>query len=118
MIGVRSNQLSTIVDTVFDIRYVGTAVDGHGSKCGKVLIVCRHRKWLDGQFRERGGQITEGWKLAGFGRIGENGFQIGVTGAIEAHSLKDQAKIDGPITTGVFKRQSIKPGTTEIDHLL
>jgi len=28
MIGVRSNELSTIVDTVFDVRYVSTAVNG------------------------------------------------------------------------------------------
>ena len=59
-----------------------------------MLIECRFRKWLDGQFRERGGQITEGWKLARFGRTGENGFQIGDTGAIEARILQEQASFD------------------------
>src|SRR6266851_1964687 len=84
-------------------------------------IVCRYRKWRDGQFMERSGQITEGWKLARFGRTAEHGFpfQIGcATGAIEARILKDQVTFDGPITIRVVKGCLIKQGTIEVDRLL
>ena len=66
----------------------------------------------------RGGQITEGLKLARFGKTAYYGFKIGETRAIEARILKHQASIDGPITIRVFKSQLIKQGMIEVDRLL
>src|SRR5216683_2108834 len=116
MIGVRSDQLLAIIDSVFDVRYVGKAVDGGRMKCVRVLSQCRFRNWLDRQFGERSGQVTEGWKPAKFGST-EFPFRCD-TCAIEAFSLQERVNVDEEIMFRIIKRQPIKRSTTEVDRLL
>src|SRR6266851_406424 len=113
MIGVRSNQLLAIIDSVFDVRNinVGTAIHNGGYKCEYVLIGCCFWDSLDRQFGERSGKVTEGRRPA---RFGSTGFRFRCdTFAIEAHSLQGRVLFDEVITSGTSKnlRQPIKQGT-------